>query len=196
MKVTAASALMASFASAALESCLYCRYTDLGATFLESFSYCTTNPECLADQWNYIDRDCAGGWVRGNTMSLEYCEAEMAQCPTFVASAQYDLNEELGRHKNQTWTLPQGAMCEVEIDATQYVGRVLFDDVQGSLGIEGRDPSIPTDTKISFEGEVGTVLIYNAAESGSLRFTISFSGASTLMGVSGAILAMTAATMF
>ena len=40
MKVAGAAAMMAGFASAALENCLYCRYTDLGATFLESFSYC------------------------------------------------------------------------------------------------------------------------------------------------------------
>ena len=87
-------------------------------------------------------------------------------------------------------------MCNVTVDATQYVGRVLFDDVQGSLGIEGRDPAIDVSERISFEGEVGTVLIYNAAESGSLRFTISFSGASTLTAVGGALLALTAATLF
>ena len=100
MKVTASIAAMASFASAALESCLYCRYTDLGATFLESYSYCVSNPECLADEWNYIDRDCTGDWVRAKTMSLEFCEAESAQCPTFVASKQYDLNEPLGQYRN------------------------------------------------------------------------------------------------
>ena len=73
-------------------------------------------------------------------MSLAFCEATMEVCPEFVASKQYDLSEPLGKHKNQTWVLPQGGMCIVKVDATQYVGRVLFDDVQGFLGIEGRDP--------------------------------------------------------
>ena len=69
-------------------------------------------------------------------MSLDFCEVTEAQCPEFVASKQYDLNEPLGRAKNMTWTLPAGAKCIVKVDATQYVGRVLFDDVQGFIGIE------------------------------------------------------------
>ena len=41
-----------------LEGCLFCRYTDLQATLLESYSYCRDSQECLADEWNYIDRPC------------------------------------------------------------------------------------------------------------------------------------------
>ena len=36
--------------------------------------------------------------------------------------------------------MPSGTKCVVKIDATQYVGRVLFDDIQGQLGVEGYDP--------------------------------------------------------
>ena len=43
MKGIAASAAIASVASAVLENCLYCRYLDLRATFLESWSYCVAN---------------------------------------------------------------------------------------------------------------------------------------------------------
>ena len=49
---------MAAASQAALKNCLYCRYTDLRATFLESWSYCAESEECLADEWNYIDRPC------------------------------------------------------------------------------------------------------------------------------------------
>ena len=110
--------VMAGVAQAALENCLYCRYTDLQATFLESWSYCDSNQECLADQWNYIDRPCPGaGWSRANIKTLEDCQSQTATCPEFTASKQYDLNEPLGRHRNLTWVLPSGAQCVVKIDA-------------------------------------------------------------------------------
>ena len=112
------------------------------------------------------------------------------QCPAFVSSSQYDLGEELGKHLNVTWTLATGEMCYVEVDATQYLGRVHFADVQGYLGIDGYDPEFDIAEKITFNGEVGQVLIYNAAETGSLRFTISFSAATRT--VTTAALAMLA----
>ena len=85
----------------------------------------------------------------------------------------------------------------MKIDATSYVGRVLFDDIQGSLGIEGYDPDYDITQKISFtEGTTGEVLIYNAAETGSLRFTISFSGAQTTLLSAAAALTMTALALF
>ena len=80
MKVSALAAALVSFAIAQnaasnttkeevveepklpLENCLYCRYVDLRATMLESWSYCAYNQECLADEWNYIDRGCPTGW--------------------------------------------------------------------------------------------------------------------------------------
>ena len=78
--------------------------------------------------------------MRAAEADLDYCETDTAPCPEFVSSKQYDLNEPLGKHKNRTWTLPSGTKCVVKIDATQYVGRVLFDDIQGQLGVEGYDP--------------------------------------------------------
>ncbi len=136
--------------AAALENCLFCKYTDERATFLESWSYCPDSQECLADEWNYIDRNCASGWKRGNSFQLFSCESETAPCPKFYSTKQYDLNEPLGRHKNMTWVLPAGAQCTIEIDATEYVGRVLFDGVQGNLGIEPYNPEYDFSEKISF----------------------------------------------
>ena len=119
MKFVGMAAAVASVAQAALENCLYCRYTDLRATWLESWSYCSTNQECLSDEWNYIDRPCVNGeWERAATFDLEYCETSEAPCPTFVASIQYDLNEPLGKHRNLTWVLPSGSSCNVTIDAS------------------------------------------------------------------------------
>ena len=72
----------------------------------------------------------------------------------------------------------------VKIDATQYVGRVLFDNIQGQLGVEGYDPEYDLSEKISFENEVGEVTIYNALETGSLRFTLAFSAAESIYAAS------------
>ena len=192
-------ALIATVAQAALENCLYCRYTDLQATFLESWSYCNGGQECLADQWNYIDRDCSdGSWNRAAKLSLDDCQAETAPCPEFTSSKQYDLGEPLGRHRNLTWVLPSGSKCTVKIDSTNYIGRVLFDNIQGYLGVEDQPAEWDISQKITSPvGETKEVLIYNAAESGSLRFTISFSGASSLVSsTAAAMLAVAALTQF
>ena len=61
------------------------------------------------------------------------------------------MNEELGKERNITWVLESGAQCEVVVNATEYVGRVLFDGVQGYLGIEDLDPEYDIKEKISFE---------------------------------------------
>ena len=141
-----AAVMAATVDAAALENCLYCRYTDRQATFLESWSYCNSGQECLADAWNYLDRDCGdGGWNRANKYSLDECQAETAPCPEFTASKQYDLGEALGRHRNLTWVLPSGSKCTVKIDATNYLGRVMFDNIQGYLGVEDQ----PSDWDIS-----------------------------------------------
>ena len=156
-------ALAAGMAEAALENCLYCRYVDLRATMLESWSYCPYSQECLADQWNYIDRDCPeNGWSRGSENDLTTCEVEESAGVEFVSSKQYDLNEPLGTYRNITWTLPQGSFCVVTVDATEYVGRVLFTDVQGYLGIQDYDPEYDIKEKISFEDSVGKITVYNA----------------------------------
>ncbi len=156
--------VLANVANAALDNCLYCRYVDLRATMLESWSYCPYSQECLEDQWNYIDRPCPeGGWSRGSDNTLFTCESEEVLCPPpFIASKQYDLNEELGKALNVSFSLISGAQCEVIVNATEYVGRVIFDDVQGYLGIEQYDPEYDVKERISFENEVGKIRIYNA----------------------------------
>ena len=67
------------------------------------------------------------------------------------------------------------------------MGRVLFDNIQGQLGVEGYDPEYDLSDKISFENEVGEVTIYNALETGSLRFTLAFSAAESIYASSAAL---------
>ena len=68
-------------------------------------------------------------------------------------------------------------MCAVKIDATEYVARVIFDNVS-FLGIE--HPGAKVGDPITFESGLHTIWVYNGAESGSLTFEISFSGARQL----------------
>ena len=65
-------------------------------------------------------------------------------------------------------------MRAIKIDATEYLARVIFDNVS-FLGVEYKGAKI--GEPITFEGGLHTIWIYNGAESGSLTFEISFSGA-------------------
>ena len=85
-------------------------------------------------------------------------------------------------------------MCTVTIDATEYVGRVYFADIQGELGIEEYDPEFDRKEKISFENEVGKIVIFNAAETGPTRFTLAFSGATYTVAATAATM-LTAASL-
>lgn len=57
--------------SFATQTCLGCRRRDVNAGFLVSFSYCEQSDECVQDVWNYINRKCPSGWVRGIDLTLE-----------------------------------------------------------------------------------------------------------------------------
>ena len=73
---------------------------------------------------------------------------------------------------------------------------MLFADVQGYLGVEDYDPEYDIKEKISFEQEVGKVLIYNAQQTGSLRFTISFSAATNTIASALVVLGATGLALF
>ena len=92
MKTFLIAALASASASAVgISSCLYCRNEDLHAGFLFSYSYCSNkanddSPECLADAWNYIRRDCPEGWTRGKDLALSECEPDEILCPEFKST--------------------------------------------------------------------------------------------------------------
>merc|ERR1719296_643944 len=77
MKLLLSIALFIATASAAASSaCMYCRRLDQGAGLLVTFSYCNQTDICLQNAWNYITRDCQGGWVRGNSYELDFCQPD------------------------------------------------------------------------------------------------------------------------
>ena len=176
-------AAMAGVASATLRNCLFCKRTDEDAHFLTSYSYCAATEECLANAWNYLDRPCPTGWKPGKTETLGTCLAEESakNCPSYVS-----LPEKAQQTESRVWSLQSGTYCKVNIDATQFVARVLFDDVT-DLGIDDKAGKI--GSVMTFDaGFIGDVIIYNAAEAGTIAFTMTFSQASTLF-ISAAALA-------
>ena len=108
------------------------------------------------------------------TENSSECDAEVIGCPGFVST-----QEKSGNYYNQTWALSQGTMCAVKIDASEYLARVIFDNVS-FLGIEYKGAKI--GDPITFEGGQHTIWLYNGAESGPVTFELSFSGASTIFG--------------
>lgn len=154
--------------------CMYCRRMDSNSGFLVSYSYCQQADTCLQDAWNYINRDCQSGWQGGSSYDLALCNPETITCPPPFESSEL----KYGTYENMTWTLTEGSACDVIVDATQGVARVIFDETS-FLGIDGVDAKL--GDVITFEQGSGehTITIYNAAQSGPLTFLISFSGAAT-----------------
>ena len=99
------------------------------------------------------------------------CDPETITCPEFKSDP-----EQYGQYTNTTWSLAAGAMCDVNIDATNGVARVIFDE-SSFLGIEG---DYKIGDVITFDSGENTITIYNGGETGPLTFLISFSGATTL----------------
>lgn len=71
---------------AASPACMYCRKMDRSTGWLQSFSYCEADDECLEDAWNYIKRKCTDGWKRGDSYALDFCRAESIVCPDFKST--------------------------------------------------------------------------------------------------------------
>lgn len=175
MKTLINIALFIATASAAASSaCMNCHLQDEGAGFLVTYSYCNQTDICLQNAWNYITRECINGWERGSSYDLEYCQADVISCPEYVSTTdKYQI------YDNKTWSLSQGGMCVVKVDAVEGVARVIFKNSR-YLGIayEGKE----INDVISIEqGSSAEITIYNGAETGPLTFDISFSGAGQLL---------------
>ena len=203
MKQFLATAAIAALAAADDYSrCLYCRRMSLNAGFLETYSYCNQTDTCLQDAWNYLDRPCGDnqGWVKGSDLHLGDFESEQASfkdgsgdcgveetkndCPDFESTPEMS-----GEYQNFTWSLKAGEICGVRLDATKYLARVIFDN-SSFLGIEYDGAKI--GEPITVENGIKTIWVYNGAESGSLTFEVSFSGASQ---IAAGVLALAAATL-
>ena len=135
---------------------MYCRRMDLNAGFLVSYSYCADTDTCLMDAWNYINRPCTGGWELGSDYPLTQCNPNSIACPGFNSTT-----AEYGTYTNQTVTLAQGAGCNITIDATQALARVVFDETS-FLGIDYEKAKIGEVITIP-SGKEAIIPIYNAA---------------------------------
>ena len=67
------------------------------------------------------------------------------------------------------------SLCTIEVDATDAVGRVVFDGTS-FIGVEVEDYAI--GYPINVESGMRNITIFNGAQAGQLTFTIAFSGAS------------------
>ena len=114
----------------ASQECLYCKRADSRAGFLYSYSYCSIPAlgveTCQEDSWNIVQTrlNCPSEYKQGWTLDIfEDCEAEeeTGTCGEFISLKEFD-----GVYTNTTRTLKDNSMCTVLVDATDYVGRVIF----------------------------------------------------------------------
>ena len=108
------------------QACLKCKHIDTLSSFLYSASYCAEKDECLQDQWNYKNSFCATEWINGWKLDIdEDCSARdggVGACKPFISSM-----DQVGYNDTRSITLPAGNKCTIEVDATDFVARVLFE---------------------------------------------------------------------
>ena len=104
-------------------NCLYCKRSDVSATFLVSYAFCESSDVCLQDRWNYINRPCTSKWKRGSKMLMDDCTPKRTTCHPFVSSS-----SSAGNWFNFTETLGANEYCAIEVDSSSFVGRMVIDD--------------------------------------------------------------------
>ena len=129
----------------------------------------------MQDAWIYINRRCEGdGWILGSKLDLEtHCESDEADPIDFEFTP-----DVYGDWNNSTKRLEENTYCDITMDATQGVGRVVFDDTT-NLGVEVDGYTIGDVITVK-EGEVRTIRVFNGNEAGPLTFLVAFSGAQLL----------------
>lgn len=196
MKLAPAAVLLLSLLAAttaplasATANCLYCRRSDLTATLLVSFSYCQASDTCLQDRWNYIDRPCSTKWVRGVNTALDDCTPKLVTCHPFVSTPAADQN-----WFNFTETLGANEYCTIEIDASQYLARVVLDDAitVGAQYTANAGDTYKTQLAIGQQltVEAGNKIVieaYNGDTAGSITFTLAFRNALNLRALTSAL---------
>eukprot|EP00347_Sterkiella_histriomuscorum_P021894 403332395 len=150
-------------------TCMYCKRADADATLLVSYSYCSSSDTCLQDRWMYIDRPCTSGWVGGKNIQLSTCSPSLATCHSFVSNEQA-----AGQQVNHTETLSSGEYCQISVDATSFLARVVLDDAL-TLGVD-MDYNVG-DVYLVKQGEKKTITVFNGDTSGAITFTLAFSQA-------------------
>jgi hypothetical protein len=119
----------------------------------------------------YIDYPCSSGWKYGADVSLlSVCTPTVTNCNSFVSTA-----TAAGQQVNYTETLALGEYCNITIDATNYVARVVFDDAL-TLGVDLKGYTVGTEYVVPL-GTKKTITAYNGDTSGAITFTLAFSKA-------------------
>lgn len=73
---------------------------------------------------------------------------------------------------NYTETLASGEYCQISVDASNYVARVILDDAL-TLGVD-MDYTMGKIIVVN-PGDKKTITVYNGDTSGAITFTLSFS---------------------
>jgi hypothetical protein len=131
----------------------------------------------LQDAWLYINRRCEGenGWILGSKLDLiENCDSSNGDDSVEFAFTQ----DQYGDWNNSTKRLEENTHIDITIDATQAVGRVVFDDTT-NLGVEVDGYQIGDVISVK-QGDTRTIRVYNGNEAGPLTFLIAFSAANYL----------------
>lgn len=155
--------------------CTYCKMRDRDSGFLTSWSYCRASDNCLQDAWNYFNQPCNGGWKRGRSYDLDFCEAVSTECSGFVATL-----DDYQKYTEVDFNMAKQTFCTIKIDATAAVARVKLIPSNGieTLGIIEGD--VYVDETYTVKQGVEEITIYNSAKDKAIQFTLQFSGASTL----------------
>ena len=90
--------------------------------------------------------------------------------------------------------MPEGASCDVKVDTSSSLARVIFDETS-YLGLEGTEKKLGEVITFDEGSGVNSITIYNAAQSGPLTFLISFSGAIHMAALSLGSVLLASATL-
>ena len=149
--------------------------------FLYSYSYCPDEEDeaCIADAWNYINKQCEAPLIEGWQLDIEGdCKAQRQICFDYISN-----QLAAGDAKSRNTDLGINSMCTIMVDATKFPGRITFKDPTNSLGV--LYPGYVLGQPITVEeGEIKYITVYNGNQAGVLQFESIFSGAkmNTLIG--------------
>ena len=132
-------------------------------------------------------------------MALDDCLPRKTSCHPFTSTA-----VAAGNWFNFTENLGANEYCQIDIDTTEFLGRVVIDDaitVGAQYFIADSTDTFNTTIKIGEsllieQGKKATIYAYNGDTSGSITFTLSFRNAMYLKGVMiGALMAISTLLM-
>ena len=102
-----------------------CKHLDTVAGFMYAYSYCPSKDLCQADVWNYLTIMCDQGWMPGMGLDLdENCKVNKNN----ISISYQSLPSMAGQTISKRASLIAGSSFDINIDATQFVARVLINN--------------------------------------------------------------------